>query len=225
MRNMISLILLAALVALSGGLALAQDTGNATIAQNETNGSAVEAVAAAVEEVAAVEAPVEAGASRFTQLSVYDGSSSVLGKGEAQEMMDVSQSASPSAVFTRDAGELSPSAKLGITSLGLGDDKYVTVTSKAVGEWDLTGWTLSSADSTTYTFPAFTLNEGAVVRVHEGEGQDGEADLYTNSAAPLWIDNIVSLADAEGDIISSYDVSTQPAASAWVDPLAKQIQY
>ena len=37
--------------------------------------------------------------------------------------------------------------------------------------------------------------------------------------------SLVSLQDTEGDVISTYDVSAAPAASAWVDPLARQIQY
>ena len=249
MRSMIALMLLTALVTLSFGSALAQDAGNNTTVMNATNDTAV-AAAVPVAEVAApvnateavveVAAPVNetpvaaevapeaaapADASRFKQLSVYAGESSVLGKNEAQSFTDVSVSANPTAVFTRDAGKLSPSTKLGISSVGTGDDKYVEVKSQAVGEWDLSGWTLSSAGATTFTFPALTLEEGAVVRVHEGEGAGSATDIYTNSTTPLWTENLISLSDAEGDVISTFDVSAQPAASAWVDPLASQIQY
>ncbi|MDD4093299.1 MAG: lamin tail domain-containing protein [Methanothrix sp.] len=249
MRSMIALMLLTALVTLSFGSALAQDAGNNTTAMNATNETAV-AAAVPVAEVAApvnaTEAVVEAAApvnetaaatevaaeaaaptdaSRFKQLSVYAGESSVLGKNEAQSFTDVSVSANPTAVFTRDAGKLSPSTKLGISSVGTGDDKYVEVKSQAVGEWDLSGWTLSSAGATTFTFPALTLEEGAVVRVHEGEGAGSATDIYTNSTTPLWTENLISLSDAEGDVISTFDASTQSAASAWVDPLASQIQY
>ena len=189
----------------------------------------VEAAAPVNETPAATEVAPEAAAptdaSRFKQLSVYAGESSVLGTNEAQSFTDVSVSANPTAVFTRDAGEFSPSAKLGISSVGTGDDKYVEVKSQAVGEWDLSGWTLSSAGATTFTFPALTLEEGAVVRVHEGEGAGSATDIYTNSTTPLWTENLISLVDAEGDVISTFDASTQTAASAWVDPLASQIQY
>ena len=189
----------------------------------------VEAAAPVNETAAATEVAAEAAAptdaSRFKQLSVYAGESSVLGKNEAQSFTDVSVSANPTAVFTRDAGKLSPSTKLGISSVGTGDDKYVEVKSQAVGEWDLSGWTLSSAGATTFTFPALTLEEGAVVRVHEGEGAGSATDIYTNSTTPLWTENLISLSDAEGDVISTFDVSAQPAASVWVDPLASQIQY
>jgi len=189
----------------------------------------VEAAAPINETAAATEVAAEAAAptdaSRFKQLSVYAGESSVLGMNEAQSFTDVSVSANPTAVFTRDAGKLSPSTKLGISSVGTGDDKYVEVKSQAVGEWDLSGWTLSSAGATTFTFPALTLEEGAVVRVHEGEGAGSATDIYTNSTTPLWTENLISLSDAEGDVISTFDASTQSAASVWVDPLASQIQY
>lgn len=249
MRSMIALMLLTALVTLSFGSALAQDAGNNTTVLNATNDTAVaaavpvaevaapvnatevvaEAVAPVNETPAATEVAPEAAAptdaSRFKQLSVYAGESSVLGENEAQSFTDVSVSANPTAVFTRDAGEFSPSAKLGISSVGIGEEKYVEVKSQAVGEWDLTGWTFSSADATTFTFPALTLEEGAAVRVHEGEGEGSATDIYTNSTTPLWTENLISLVDAEGDVISTFDVSAQPAASAWVDPLASQIQY
>jgi hypothetical protein len=175
--------------------------------------------------VVAAEAAAPENASGFKQLSVYAGESEVLGKNEAQSFTDVSVSANPTAVFTRDAGEFSPSAKLGISSVGTGDDKYVEVKSQAVGEWDLSGWTLSSAGATTFTFPALTLEEGAVVRVHEGEGDGSATDIYTNSTTPLWTENLITLVDAEGDVISTFDVSAQPVTTAWVDPLADQIQY
>ncbi|HPT20256.1 MAG TPA: lamin tail domain-containing protein [Methanothrix sp.] len=177
--------------------------------------------AASVEEVAA--APAE---SKFTQLSEYVPSGyTVLGSAEAPTNVDVSQTANTAATFTRDAGEASPAVKVLITSVGTGDDKYVEVANKAVGEWDISGWTLASAGNSTFTFPTLTLDEGTSVRVHEGEGAGSETDIYTNSSSPLWIDNLVSLQDAEGDVISTYDISAAPAASAWVDPLAKLIQY
>ena len=137
----------------------------------------------------------------------------------------MSKTANRDTVFTREAGASTPAVKVGITRVNTGDDKYVQVTNQAVGSWDLSGWTLASAGNTTFTFPALTLEEKSFVRVHEGEGMGSMTDIYTNSSAPLWIDNLVSLQDADGSIISTYDVSTAPAATRWVDPLARQIQY
>ena len=79
--------------------------------------------------------------------------------------------------------------------------------------------------SITYTVPTLILEEGAVVRVHEGAGAASETDIYTNSSEPLWVDSFVSLLDGEGDIISTFDISAQPAQVKWVDPLAGQIQF
>jgi hypothetical protein len=174
----------------------------------------------------AAEAAPQVVASRFKQLSTFvKGETTVLGKNAAQEYTDVSQNVSRDTVFTREAGAYTPSVKVGITWVNTAEDKYVQVANQAVGSWDLTGWTLASAENTTFTFPALTLEEKSSVRVHEGEGAGSATDIYTNSTAPLWIDNLVSLQNADGSIISTYDVSMAPAAAKWVDPLARQIQY
>ena len=181
-------------------------------------------VAEAASEV--VEATPQAPASRFKQLSTFvKGASTILGKNAAQEYSDVSKTVNRDTVFTRGAGAYTPSVKVGITWVNTGEDKYVQVTNKAVGSWELAGWTLASSGSATFTFPALTLEEASSVRVHEGEGAGSKSDIYTNGTAPLWIDNLVTLQNADGSIISTYDVSMASAAAKWVDPLARQIQY
>ncbi len=230
MRSLSALILLAALVTLPPGCVLAQDASNATIDMNATNETAAIDAAPVAEAAApltetAQAAPQET-VSRFKQLSTFvKGATTILGKNTAQEYADVSKTANRDTVFTREAGVSTPAVKVGITGVGTAEDKYVQVTNQAVGSWDLMGWTLASAGNTTFTFPSLTLEEKAFVRVHEGEGVGSKTDIYTNNTAPLWIDNLVSLQNADGNIISTYDVSTAPAASAWVDPLASQIQY
>lgn len=244
MRSSSALILLALLVTFSAGHVLAEDVLNETEAINVTNITVIadvvpveEAAAPLTENVQASEAAPEAApkateaasqapASRFTQLSDYvKGTATVLGKSTAQGYSDVSQTVSRDAVFTRDAGRFTPALKIGITRVNTVEDKYVQVTNQAVGSWELNGWTLASAGDTTFAFPALTLEEKSSVRVHEGQGASSESDIYTNSSAPLWTDNMVSLQDENGRIISIYDVSTATAAAAWVDPLASQIQY
>jgi hypothetical protein len=251
MRSTSAFILLAVLTAFSAGPVLAQDALNLTNATNATNVTvamnvtelanetvatevAAEEVAVAVEEAAApadetaeeVEAAPQETASRFKQLSTFvEGETTVLGKNMTQEYQDVSATVDRGNVFTREAGALTPAVKVAISKVNTGDDKYVEVTNQAVGSWDIAGWTLASAGNTTFTFPELTLDEEGSVRVHEGEGTGSETDIYTNSTAPLWIDNLVSLQDADGSIISTYDVSATPAPGAWVDPLARQIQY
>ncbi|MCX6679570.1 MAG: lamin tail domain-containing protein [Methanothrix sp.] len=233
MRSLNALILLAVLVTLSSGSVQAQNALNVTNDMNATNDTAVAEVAHVVEAAAPLPETVNAAevipqetASRFKQLSTFvKGATTVLGKNTAQEYIDVSKTANRDTVFTREAGASTPAVKVGITKVNTAEDKYVQVTNKAVGSWDLAGWTLASAGNTTFTFPALTLKEESFVRVHEGEGVGSLTDIYTNGTAPLWIDNLVSLQDADGSIISTYDVSTAPVAGAWVDPLAKQIQY
>lgn len=233
MRSLSALILLAALLTLSSGCVLAQDASNATTDLNATNENAtaniapvVEAAAPLAETVQTSAAAPQETASRFKQLSTFvKGAATILGKNVDQEYTDVSKTANRDTVFTRNAGVSAPAVKVGITQVGTAEDKYVQITNRAVGPWDLMGWTLASAGNTTFTFPSLTLDEGASVRVHEGEGAGSKTDIYTNATAPLWIDNLVSLQDADGSVISTYDVSAALAASAWVDPLASQIQY
>jgi len=231
----------------------ATNVTNVTVALNDTNVSidaTIPVAAAAVTVVPAEEpaaeaetistenasevasaAPVESETapasidSRFKQLSVYAGESTVLGKNATDGYTDVSATTDRSAVFTRDAGEMSPSTKLGISKVSPGEDKFVEVTSQAVGEWDLAGWSLSSGGSTTFTFPSLTLEQGEAVRVHEGTGAASATDIYTNSSNPLWMGTIVSLLNADGDIISTFDITSPSAQVKWVDPLARQIQY
>jgi hypothetical protein len=245
MRSLYALILLAVLVAFSAGPVLAQDALNVTNATNNMNvtnatnnmnvtNETVVAVVAPVEVAAApsnvtaeaVEVAPQVAASRFKQLSTFvKGETTILGKNTAQGYSDVSKTANRDTVFTREAGASTPAVKVSITKVNTAEDKYVQVTNQAVGPWDLTGWTLASAGNTTFTFPALTLDEESSVRVHEGTGVGSKTDIYTNSTAPLWIDNLVSLQNADGSIISTYDVSTAPAPGAYVDPLARQIQY
>jgi hypothetical protein len=233
MRSLNALILLTVLVTLSSGIVMAQDELNVTRDINVTNDTVVadvapvgEAVAAQTETVESTQANPQDDASRFKQLSTFvNGAITVLGKNTVQEYMDVSKTANRDTVFTRDAGVSTPAVKVGITRVNAAEDKYVQLTNLAVGSWDLTGWTLASAGNTTFTFPTLTLEEESSVRVHEGEGVGSITDIYTNDTAPLWIDNLVSLQDADGSIISTYDVSSALAAGAWVDPLAKLIQY
>ena len=253
MRRTSMIILLAILMTFSAGQVLSQDALNVTNATNVTVGLNVTnatnvtstanatpiAVPATVAETASVvsaqnvseQAPVVAPqetASRFKQLSNYTkGASAVLGKSIPSGYSDVTKAADTNVVFSREPGVPAPSVKVNITKVNTVGDKYVQITNLAVGAWDLTGWKLVSAgNTTTYTFPAFSLDSGLSVKVHEGNGSGTATDMFTNSTAPLWIDNVVSLQDATGGIISTFDISNIPTAPAkYVDPLAKQIQY
>lgn len=218
MKKECALLLLAVLMAFSPGMALAEDalnSTNATSALNITNAT----------NAASVVAPQEP-ASRFMQLSnVTLGTAMVLGKNLAGGYSDVTAVADRDAIFSREAGATTPSVKVAITNVNAVGDKYVQITNQAVGSWDLTGWMLVSAGNATFTFPEFVLDNGASVKVHEGNGPGTKADLYTNNTVPLWIDNEVSLQNAEGYTVSIYDITAVPKETVSVNPLAKNIQY
>ncbi|HOE45864.1 lamin tail domain-containing protein [Methanothrix soehngenii] len=168
-------------------------------------------------------------ASRFKQLSNYTaGTSMVLGKALPEGYSDVATSADRAAVFSRDSGIPAPSVKVTITRVvDTPGDKYVQVANEAVGEWDMTGWTLESAGVATFVFPELVLNASTSIKVHEGMGAGTATDIYTNSTEPLWIDNIVTLKDAAGNTLTSYDVTTAAAevTTEYVDPWKDMIQY
>ncbi len=168
-------------------------------------------------------------ASRFKQLSNYTaGTSMVLGKALPGGYSDVATSADRAAVFSRDSGIPAPSVKVTITRVvDTPGDKYVQVANEGIGEWDMTGWTLESAGVATFVFPQLVLEDGTSIKVHEGMGAGTATDIYTNSTEPLWVDNIVTLKDAAGNILTSYDVTTAAAevATEYVDPWKDMIQY
>ncbi|VVB68046.1 Lamin Tail Domain protein [uncultured archaeon] len=218
MKKEYALLLLAVLMTFSPGIALAEDalnSTNATSALNITNST----------NAASVVAPQET-ASRFMQLSnETQGKVEVLGKSLESKYSDVTEVADTNAIFSREAGATTPSVKVAITNVNAEGDKYVQITNQAVGSWDFTGWKLVSAENATFTFPEFVLDNGASVKVHEGSGSGTKADLYTNSTAPLWIDQEVSLQNADGYTISIYDITAAPKETVLVNPLAKNIQY
>ena len=126
-------------------------------------------------------------ASRFKQLSNYTaGTSMVLGKALPEGYSDVATSADRAAVFSRDSGIPAPSVKVTITRVvDTPGDKYVQVANEAVGEWDMTGWTLESAGVATFVFPELVLNASTSIKVHEGMGAGTATDIYTNSTEPI----------------------------------------
>lgn len=206
------LILFAVLAAFSSGIVLAEDAQNvtnATIINNTTN-------------VSVTQEPI----SRFTQLSnATPATTEVLGKNIIGGYRDVTKTADTNVVFSREPGITTPSVKVAITKVNVVGDKWVEITNQAVGPWDLNGWRLVSAGNATFTFPEFTLQMGASVKVHEGNGPGSDSDIYTNNTAPLWIDNEIALQNAEGSTISRYDLTAAPQQTNWVNPFKSLIQY
>jgi hypothetical protein len=215
MRSVIVLMLLAAIIAFSPGLSLAEDALNATDATNVTNAVNATSVIVPLEPV-----------SKYKQLSTFTaGTMQALGKNIPPGYRDVIQTADEGVVFSREPGATAPSVKVAITKVNTAGEKWVQVTNQAVGAWDIAGWKFVSAGNATFAFPAFSLKSGKSVKVIEGNGAGSATDMYTNSTAPLWTDNLISLQDAADNTISSYDISSAPKETGWVNPLTKRIDY
>ena len=86
------------------------------------------------------------------------------------------------------------------------EGEWVEITNKDSAPQSLAGWTLEDEGNHTYTFPDFSLNAGASVKVHTGEGTDTARDLYWNRSTSVWNNagDVATLRDASGNIVSSY---------------------
>jgi hypothetical protein len=187
-----------------------QDTMNASIAENAS--AAENASIAANESIATnVSAPQET-MSRPLQLSGSAGTEELAQI--APEALFNSSQINPQEAGTRDVTRLAniagifpnPSVGIGIASVNAAE-RWVQIANTGVGAWNLTGWMLSSGENaTTFTFPAFELEDGTSVRVREGMGNSTATDLYTNSTSPLWMGNTVSLLDEAGNTVSTFSV-------------------
>jgi hypothetical protein len=65
------------------------------------------------------------------------------------------------------------------------DGEYVQLQNQGAA-FNMQGWQLHDEANTTYTFPNFTLAEGAQVRVWTGAGTNDNNDLYWNSGWAIW---------------------------------------
>ncbi len=192
------LILLVILVSVSLETAFAQDIMNASIAANASSTN--------------VSLPQET-RSRPLQLSGIGGTEELAQIAGTEALFNTSQ-INPQGAGTRDVTRSAnitnifrpnPSVGVGITGIDP-VQRWVLVTNSGIGAWNLTGWSLSSGENVTYTFPAFELEDGASVRVREGMGNSTATEIYTNSTAPLWMGNEISLLDEAGNAVSTFGV-------------------
>ena len=78
------------------------------------------------------------------------------------------------------------------------NDEYVEVTNDGSSILDMSGCTLEDEGGNSYTFPAsFSLEAGATVRVHTGDGTDTATDFYWGRNSSVWND--------DGDTAYVYD--------------------
>jgi LysM repeat protein len=74
------------------------------------------------------------------------------------------------------------------------------------GVANMAGWTLEDGQGNIYTFPAFTLHNGAV-SVHTASGSDTVIDLYWDQPEAVWLSGTtITLRNAAGDVQSTFNV-------------------
>lgn len=76
------------------------------------------------------------------------------------------------------------------------------------GPANMGNWQVRDEHGWTYTFPAFTLQPGAIVRIHTGCGGDSAEDLFwcKGGGAAVWNNggDTVFLFDAAGNLVNQY---------------------
>jgi competence protein ComEC len=89
------------------------------------------------------------------------------------------------------------------------NDEYVVFRNAGDDELDLGGWTVRDESGKTYTFPdGSTLEAGARVTLHTGDGTDTDTDRYWDAGRPVWNNGgdtvIVTNADGEQVLREEY---------------------
>lgn len=84
--------------------------------------------------------------------------------------------------------------------------EWVEIANQGSVAQSLQGWTLSDQDNHTYVFKNFSLQPGALVKVHTGIGVNSDADLFWNMKAPIWNNDgdMATLKDDSGDVVAKY---------------------
>jgi hypothetical protein len=84
-------------------------------------------------------------------------------------------------------------------------DEYVCLVSRDDQPVSLAGWELRAAERRINLLPNFTLQPGAVVRVHPGRGANSSRDLYGEKGSPEWRNEggQISLLDSEGEEVDT----------------------
>jgi hypothetical protein len=100
-------------------------------------------------------------------------------------------------------------ASLNITVLGAGDLNTEAVELLNTGDTlDLTGWQISDEDGNRFTFPAYILYGGGIVRVMTRSGAASPIALYWNQDAAIWsAGETLTLSDAAGTVHATVVVS------------------
>ncbi|MFP3854162.1 MAG: LysM peptidoglycan-binding domain-containing protein [Anaerolineales bacterium] len=93
----------------------------------------------------------------------------------------------------------------GVVSPGDIDEEAVRLLNTG-GVANMAGWTLEDGEGNTYTFPAFTLHNGAV-SVHTRSGTDTVIDLYWGRPEAVWLPgSTITLNNSAGEVQSTFNV-------------------
>lgn len=184
------LILLLMLMSVSLEVAFAQNIQNASIV---TNASVSQEMGSRYVQLSGLRGIEEA-------TRIYGNETTALSEGAQTGTIDVARSANATDVF-----DSNPSVNILLTRVDP-SNRWVEITNEGITATELTGWMLSSGGNVTFTFPAIELEDDVFLRVREGMGNSTATDIYTNSTAPLWTENEITLLDTAGDVVSTLGV-------------------
>jgi len=93
-------------------------------------------------------------------------------------------------------------------------DEFVEIANGLNESKSLMGWSLLIDGSKDVNLPDFLLEPGQTVKIHLGEGNNNETDLFLNSAVKLSdTAGDVTLKDEAGESVSSLEYEVQPDGS------------
>ncbi len=85
------------------------------------------------------------------------------------------------------------------------NQEYAVIQNQGAASQNMTGWQLSDEEDAVYTFPQFTLEPGASVKVWSKCGYDSETDLFRCGSRPMWdAHDTAYLHDQNGTLIDAY---------------------
>jgi len=94
--------------------------------------------------------------------------------------------------------------------VGVGEltEEAIQIINSGTRQVGLVDWTISDESGFVYTFDQVTLfGEGAGILIHTEAGTDGPTELYWGLELPILVSGkILSLTDADGNVVSTYTV-------------------
>jgi hypothetical protein len=86
------------------------------------------------------------------------------------------------------------------------DGEYVDLLNQGTGGINLQNWALSDEEDNLYTFPSFTLNAGATVRIWTKAGPDSATELFWGRSEEVWNNDndVVTLEDQDENEIDVF---------------------